>query len=83
VIVGESADVVRGRMVADWLAAKELGEPGVMIAARKADVADLNDRVRELMLQEGEVRGEALSVAGREFSEGDRVMTLGTRARST
>jgi len=76
VIVGESADVVRGRMVADWWAAKELGEPGVMIAARKADVADLNDRARELMLQEGEVRGEVLTVAGGEFSEGDRVMTL-------
>ena len=63
-------------MVADWWVAKGLGEPGVMIAARKTDVADLNDRARELMLQEGKVRGEALSVAGGDFSDGDRVMTL-------
>jgi len=76
VIVGESADAVRGRMVADWWAAKELGESGVMIAARKADVADLNDRARGLMLQEGAVHGEALSVSGAEFAEGDRIMTL-------
>jgi len=36
-----------------------------MIAARKTDVADLNERARALMIAAGEVSGEALPVAGR------------------
>ena len=47
-----------------------------MIAARKTDVADLNERARALMIAAGKVSGEGLAVAGKEFAAGDEVMTL-------
>ncbi|MHB8508664.1 MAG: AAA family ATPase [Candidatus Dormibacteria bacterium] len=76
VVVGENAEEVRRRMVMDWWEAKKAGDPGVMIAARKADVSDLNARARELLLEVQEVRGAAVEFGGVEFAEGDRIMTL-------
>ena len=48
VTTGESADEVRGRLVADWWASASRDE-AVMIAFRRVDVADLNGRARALM----------------------------------
>lgn len=46
------------------------------LPARKADVADLNARARELMVAAGAAHGESMSAAGGEFAAGDQVMTL-------
>ena len=74
--VATSAEETRRRLVSDWWATQDETEPGVMIAARRSDVADLNDRARELMRTHGRIGDEELEVGGVFFSVGDSVMTL-------
>lgn len=74
--VASSAEDTRRQLVMDWWATQDEAEPGVMIAARRSDVADLNDRARALMKAEGRIGSEEFEVAGQQFSVGDRVMTL-------
>lgn len=72
---GPTAEEVREQLVGDWWHAQaELGLGGVMVAARRSDVDDLNDRARARMATTGELHGPALQVAGREFQAGDRVL---------
>jgi conjugative relaxase-like TrwC/TraI family protein len=59
----------------DWHRRFAAGEDAVMIARRSRDVAELNDRARELLLAEGRLGREALVVGGREFAVGDRLIT--------
>jgi len=74
-VVGRDAAETRAALVADWWQASRDGD-AVMIAARKADVVDLNDKARTILKAEG-VLGEAeLAIGGRSFSVGDQVMTL-------
>jgi len=47
-----------------------------MIAARKADVADLNDKAQTILKAEGVLGHEELTIRGRSFNVGDEVMTL-------
>jgi hypothetical protein len=47
-----------------------------MIAARKADVVDLNDKARTILKAEGVLGDEDVTIRGRSFSIGDEVMTL-------
>jgi len=74
-VVGRDAAETRAALVADWWQAAQEG-PAVMIAARKADVADLNDKARTILKAEGLLDDEELTVRGRSFSVGDEVMTL-------
>ena len=74
--VATSAEDTRRQLVMDWWETQDEAEPGVMIAARRSDVADLNDRARALMRVEGRIASEELEIAGQRFSVGDRVMTL-------
>jgi Ti-type conjugative transfer relaxase TraA len=74
--VATSAEETRRRLVIDWWKTQGDPEPGVMIAARRSDVADLNDRARELMRAHGRIGDVELEVGGAAFSVGDRVMTL-------
>ncbi|MDP9069315.1 MAG: relaxase domain-containing protein [Actinomycetota bacterium] len=74
--VATSAEDTRRQLVADWWSTRDEAEPGVMIAARRSDVADLNDRARALMRAQGRIDDHELEVAGQSFSVGDRVMTL-------
>ena len=74
--VATSAEETRRQLVSDWWATQDETEPGVMIAARRSDVADLNDRARELMRTHGRIGDEELEVGGALFSVGDSVMTL-------
>jgi len=74
--VATSAEETRSQLVADWWATQGEAEPGVMIAARRSDVADLNARARVLMRAAGRLNEAELEVAGQGFSVGDRVMTL-------
>ena len=79
VVTGASADAVRARLVADWWTARGAGgaEGGggvVMVAARRADVRELNARARQLRVAAGEVHGTELSTRGGAMAAGDLVM---------
>ena len=73
VVVGEDADAVRRRLVADWWAVRE-PDDAVMIAHRRADVADLNGRARALMRADGALGADELALPGGRFAVGDRVV---------
>ena len=69
IVVGDDAAEVRRRLVADWWAA---GDPdsALMLAHRRADVADLNGRAHALMRAAGALGGDELDG----FATGDRVV---------
>jgi hypothetical protein len=76
VVTGASAEAVRSRMVADWWAAQRVERADVvMVACRRADVRDLNERARALRVAAGEVSGAELVLPGGAVAVGDRVMT--------
>ncbi len=81
IITADNADALRQRLVDDWFAAP--GVDKVMIATRRADVADLNDRARALLDAAGRFGNHELhtdfrlTVAGREFAVGDQVLAVG------
>jgi conjugative relaxase-like TrwC/TraI family protein len=75
VVLGEGAEDVRQRLVADWWKAVGEGE-AAMIAMRRDDVADLNGRARALMRASGHLGPDAVWVGDREFAVGDHVVTL-------
>jgi len=72
----DTAADVRRRLVADWWASRERGEPGVMLALRRSDVADLNQGARALMTTTGALSGPELTVDERVFRAGDEVVCL-------
>ena len=81
------------RMVSDYCDSIVAGDDAVMLAPRRAEVRHLNTLAREAMRIRGEVAGQALTVHGRPFAVGDRVILRrndralrvenGTRARVT
>jgi conjugative relaxase-like TrwC/TraI family protein len=73
VTLGPNPDSTRAALVRDWWAQ---GGPdgGVIIAFRRADVADLNRRARAVMLAAGRLGDTSLEVAEREFRAGDHVL---------
>ena len=76
VVLGPSGDCVRSRLVADWWAAAQSGGgDNVMVALRRADVRELNERARALRVATGEVTGPTLTLPTGEFAVGDRVVT--------
>jgi len=74
ITVGNSAPATRAALVNDW--SRSEGDR-LMIAARRDDVADLNHRARQLLQDQGKLGRDELTVAGRGFAPGDRV--VGTR----
>jgi conjugative relaxase-like TrwC/TraI family protein len=76
VVTGASAEAVRSRMAADWWAAQRADDGDVvMVACRRADVRDLNERARALRVAAGEVRGAELVLPGGAVAVGDHVIT--------
>jgi conjugative relaxase-like TrwC/TraI family protein len=73
IVVGDDADALRQRLVADWWAARDL-DGAVMIAERRVHVDDLNGRAHALMGAAGTLGAEEMTVAGASFSVGDRVV---------
>jgi conjugative relaxase-like TrwC/TraI family protein len=71
--VGRSDDEVLPRMISDWHAH---GDPDgtVMIAHRRADVAELNARARAVLRASGALGPDELMAAGAAFALGDRVL---------
>jgi conjugative relaxase-like TrwC/TraI family protein len=83
VVARGSAPALRSHLVADWWAAMGHADeqPPVMIAARRTDVADLNGRARALMVADGRLGVELLTVGEQEFAVGDRIVTLKNHRR--
>lgn len=74
ITIGETATKTRAALVNDWSRAE--GD-AVMIAARRDDVRDLNQRARELLKETGRLPREQVTIGTRSFAVGDRV--IGTR----
>jgi conjugative relaxase-like TrwC/TraI family protein len=74
ITVGATAAATRAALVNDWSRAE--GDR-LMIAARRDDVADLNHRARLLLQARGDLGRDEMTIDGRGFSVGDRV--VGTR----
>lgn len=80
VVLGPSGDSVRAHLVVDWWAAEQSGNgDNVMVALRRADVRELNERARALRVAAGEVKGPTLALSTGEFAVGDRVVTTRNR----
>jgi conjugative relaxase-like TrwC/TraI family protein len=78
IVARPNARRLRDQLVADWWqAARRDGlEHTLMLAHRRADVRDLNQRARALMHNDGRRLGDdELEVADRRFAVGDRVIT--------
>jgi Ti-type conjugative transfer relaxase TraA len=78
----KSADEQTRALVSDWyVAAGQHGmEQTVMLASRRDEVADLNHLARATRVAAGELDdATALTVDGRSFTRGDRVLTLRNR----
>ncbi|MGH3040835.1 MAG: MobF family relaxase, partial [Gaiellaceae bacterium] len=74
-VVSENPVDTCTRLLADWWRAARRDLPGsVMIALRRRDVAELNALGRALMDSHGRLGKERLTVAGREFAAGDRIV---------
>lgn len=76
VVLTKSSEETRRRLISDWWATQGDAEPAVMLAARRSDVADLNDRARALMAAANRLGTTEVEFVGRTFAAGDRVMTL-------
>ena len=72
-VIGDDAAAIRGALASDWWQDGEIGD-ALMIAFRRADVRELNARARALMLQDGRLGRESLTVAHAEFAAGDRIV---------
>jgi conjugative relaxase-like TrwC/TraI family protein len=71
--IARTPDDTRRQLVADWRAARAQDD-AVMIAQRRSDVADLNQRARELLRRAGELGGSELCLPGGRFAVGDLVV---------
>jgi hypothetical protein len=75
IVAAPSAEAARTAMVDDWHAAYESGATAIMIAHRRADVADLNARAREKLRALGRLGDHQVAIGTRTFARGDRVVT--------
>jgi ATP-dependent exoDNAse (exonuclease V) alpha subunit len=71
-----TADDAAAHMVHDWYEAIAAGDDAVMLAARRADVANLNRRARALLVAQHRITGVAVNAAGRSYAAGDLIVTL-------
>ena len=74
-VIADTLPEVMDAQVLDWHKRYANGEDAVMIARRTRDVAELNERARELLAAEGKVGKDAIVVGGQPFGVGDRVVT--------
>jgi conjugative relaxase-like TrwC/TraI family protein len=74
-VIGDDPVDAKARLLADWWQAASHDLQGnVMIALRRADVADLNAAARTLMEAEGRLGTERLEVVGVDLAVGDRIV---------
>lgn len=75
-VVTDTAAEQRERMVADWQTARGEGRDVIMIALRRADVSELNQRARAHMAASGQLGAQAVLVHGQPIAIGDQVVAL-------
>ena len=76
-VVAETVDAVREQLVGDWWeSVAEHGTDALMIAARRADIDDLNRRARQRLDAIAELGEEAVGSVGRDYRVGDRIICL-------
>ena len=71
ITVGKNTGDTRTALIEDWSSAD--GDR-LIIAARREDIADLNARARQRLQDLGQLPADEVTVAGRGFSTGDRVI---------
>ena len=76
ITVGHDAHHTKTLMLADWWAAYVVGDDAVMLAGRRADVAELNICGHVRADAAGMLTGPTLDVAGTPIQAGDKVMML-------
>jgi conjugative relaxase-like TrwC/TraI family protein len=77
-----TADAAMVAMVADWADARRAGTAPVMLARRRATVAQLNGLARAVRVEGGELSGpEVVAAGGARFAVGDEVVGLRTDRR--
>jgi len=77
ITLAPTATAARDALVADWWTSTQEApetERSLMIAARRADVRDLNDRARQRMRDAGHLGPDELTTEDRGFATGDRVV---------
>ena len=74
-VIADSLEEALDAQVLDWHRSFAKGEDAVMIARRTRDVAELNEKARELLRAEGRLGEKAVRVGEQEFAVGDRVVT--------
>lgn len=75
IVAARTADETRRQLVADWWeSAKDDQLDAVMVAHRRSDVAELNQRARLRMQEDGRLGPDRLDAGGRDFAVGDRVI---------
>ena len=74
-VIADTLPEALDAQVLDWHKRYVAGDDAVMIARRTRDVAELNERARELLVADGTVAAQSLLVGGQQFAVGDRVVT--------
>ncbi len=74
-VIADTLPEALDAQVLDWHKRYAAGDDAVMIARRTRDVAELNERARELLVADGAVAAQSLVVGGQHFAVGDRVVT--------
>ena len=75
IVARPTSDGVRSQLVSDWWrATRDPGCDAVMIAHRRDDVAELNERARALMRATGRLGPDEFDTGERSFAVGDHVV---------
>jgi conjugative relaxase-like TrwC/TraI family protein len=74
-VIADTLPEALDAQVLDWHKHFAAGEDAVMIARRTHDVAELNERARDLLLADRRLGEQAIRVGVQEFAVGDRVVT--------
>lgn len=84
IVPADTAEAAREQLVADWWDAYQHDEftSAVMVALRRADVDDLNDRARVRLSAAGRLTGPTLEIDGATLQAGDRIVCLRNNADS-
>jgi conjugative relaxase-like TrwC/TraI family protein len=72
----KTSDEARGLLVEQWASARAAGDDALMVAARLADVDDLNRRARAAVRAQGRLGPDQIVLAGRAYARGDEVLAL-------
>lgn len=80
VVIRATPEAARHALVADWRqltrTQRHGAEPVLMLAARRADVDQLNELARQRLCRAGQLGTEALTIQGKQFAVGEQIMTL-------